>query len=221
MEKGLRNPGVAFNVNKVKKLMLEQGLTYGGLGDKCGYHRTQISNLLRVGRARPFTLKVIADALGVTISDLLPSEESNNNKIKVMLDDGAIVPTRAHPDDGGLDLYSPIDTVICGTMRWSGCSVEIDTGVHVQIPKGYVGDIKTKSSFLRADITTDGTVDCGYTGSIHVKLFNHGQFDFHIEKGQKIAQLVLKKIITPEVEVVDILDETERGAGGFGSSGKF
>jgi hypothetical protein len=65
------------------------------------------------------------------------------------------------------------------------------------------------------------TVDAGYTGSIRVKLFNLGSSLYHIEKGQKIAQLVLKKIITPELVQVDKLEETERGSGGFGSSGKF
>jgi dUTP pyrophosphatase len=64
-------------------------------------------------------------------------------------------------------------------------------------------------------------VDAGYTGSIRVKLFNHGLSDVRIQKGQKIAQLVIKKIITPEPVLVDSLEETERGANGFGSSGKF
>jgi dUTP pyrophosphatase len=90
------------------------------------------------------------------------------------------------------------------------------------IPKGYVGDVKSKSGLMmKYGIVTDGTVDAGYTGSIRVKLFNMSSCAVSIVKGQKIAQLVIKKILTPELEIVDRLEETERGDGGFGSTGKF
>lgn len=151
-------------------------------------------------------------------------------KMKIVLDEGAILPTRAHEEDAGLDLYSPVDAVLYpidgiaafgGTYKVSS-SVCIDTGVHVAIPVGYVGDIKSKSGMMvNHDITTDGTIDCGYTGSIRVKLFNHGHKVYKIKAGQKIAQLVIKKIITPKLELVDSLEDTERGNGGFGSTGAF
>ena len=142
--------------------------------------------------------------------------------MKVMLDPGAKMPTRAHDTDAGLDLYSPVDVVINGHSEWYENSVVIDTGVHVQIPEGYVGDVKSKSGLMmNNNIITDGTVDCGYTGSIRVKLFNHGLFAVNIQKGQKIAQLVIKKIITPDLELVEHLEETELGSGGFGSTGAF
>ena len=135
--------------------------------------------------------------------------------MKVKLDKGAYMPTRAHKTDAGLDLYSPINTTI-----YPDDSACIDTGVHMEIPEGYVGDIKSKSGLMvNEDIVTDGTVDCGYTGSIRVKLFNHGMTEVRIVKGQKIAQIVIKKIITPELELVDELGETERGDNGFGSTG--
>lgn len=138
-------------------------------------------------------------------------------KIKVMLDDGAIMPTRAHKTDAGLDLYSPIEEVI-----YAGDSLRIDTGVHVQIPAGYVGMIKSKSGLnVNYGITSEGVIDSGYTGSMVVKLYNHGNAAVHIAKGQKISQLVLMPIITPELEQVDSLEDTERGSGGFGSTGKF
>lgn len=137
-------------------------------------------------------------------------------KLKVVLDPGAKI-TRAHKTDAGLDLYAR-ETA---TISPFGSRV-FDTGVHVAIPEGYVGDVKSKSGLMmRENITTDGTVDCGYTGSVRVKLFNHGGEMVQIVEGQKIAQLVIKKIITPEPEVVDSLEETERGTGGFGSTGKF
>jgi dUTP pyrophosphatase len=143
-------------------------------------------------------------------------------EMKVVLDAGAIMPTRAHELDAGYDLYSPAGKYLFPNVKGVDNSIVIDTGVHVQIPEGYVGDIKSKSGMMvNYSIITDGTVDAGYTGSIRVKLFNLGSSLYHIEKGQKIAQLVLKKIITPELVQVDKLEETERGSGGFGSSGKF
>ncbi len=136
--------------------------------------------------------------------------------MRVKLDAGAIMPTRAHKTDAGLDLYSPVNKLI-----YPDDSVCIDTGVHIEIPEGHVGDIKSKSGLMvNEDIVTDGTIDCGYTGSIRVKLFNHGMVETRIIKGQKIAQLVIKKIITPELELVDELGDTERGDNGFGSTGR-
>lgn len=145
------------------------------------------------------------------------------NAIRVMLDPGAKRPTRAHSADAGLDLYSPVDAVVFPRRKGGPKnSVEIDTGVHVAIPAGYVGDVKSKSGLMvNDDIITDGTVDSGYTGSIRVKLFNLGIRPVHIKSGQKIAQLVIKKIITPEPVIVDSLEATERGNGGFGSTGKY
>ena len=151
--------------------------------------------------------------------------------MKIMLDKGAILPTRAHETDAGLDLYTPFDCNVLpskGNDIFGGFfdsgeigSVTIDTGVHVEIPKGYVGFIKSKSGLMvKAGLTADGTIDSGYTGSIVVKLFNHTSNDYRFKAGEKIAQLVILPIITPDLEVVDSLEDTERGSGGFGSTGK-
>ena len=137
-------------------------------------------------------------------------------KLKVVLDPGAIVPTRAHSTDAGLDLYSPVRQVIRANDR-----VSIDTLVRVAIPKGYVGMITSKSGLMANEgITSRGTIDSGYTGTIKAVLFNHSGKDYIVEKGQKITQLVIMPIVTPELKVVDSLEETERGTGGFGSTGK-
>jgi dUTP pyrophosphatase len=137
--------------------------------------------------------------------------------MKVVLDPGAILPARAHELDAGYDLYSREDAIVYAGDSWT-----FDTGVHMEIPQGYVGDVKSKSSMLmRYNLLTDGTVDAGYTGSIRVKLFNLSNCAVSIVKGQKIAQLVIKKIMTPALEVVDELEETERGDNGFGSTGMF
>ena len=137
--------------------------------------------------------------------------------INIKLDHGATMPTRAHKWDAGLDLYS----MEASEIPPFG-STEFDTGVHIAIPAGYVGFVKSKSGLMmKQNITTDGTVDSGYTGSIRIKLFNHGSKVVYIEKGQKIAQLVLLPIITPNLALVEVLEDTERGTGGFGSTGKF
>lgn len=138
-------------------------------------------------------------------------------KIKVMLDPGAKMPTRAHKTDAGLDLYSREDCCI-----FPGGSHKFDTGVHVAIPAGYVGMLKSKSGLnVKNGITSEGVIDADYTGSIAVKLYNHGLDAVHIEKGQKISQLVIMPIITPDLELVESLEDTDRGNGGFGSTGAF
>lgn len=143
-------------------------------------------------------------------------------KMKVMLDPGAKMPTRAHEMDAGFDLYSPVDTVLPVQSAWTDGSVCIDTGVHMEIPAGYVGFLKSKSGLnVKSGIQSEGVIDAGYTGSIMVKLYNHSKIPVVIQKGQKISQLVLLPIITPDLELVDSLEDTERGAGGFGSTGKF
>lgn len=138
-------------------------------------------------------------------------------KLKVVLDTGAYMPNRAHKADAGYDLYSRENAIIypnsCG---------KFDTGVHMAIPEGYVGFLKSKSGLnVKHGIQSEGVIDSGYTGSICVKLYNHGTRAVKIEEGQKISQLVLLPIITPDLELALSLDETERGDGGFGSSGKF
>lgn len=137
--------------------------------------------------------------------------------IKVMVDDGALVPTRAHEQDAGLDLYAVEGGVIFGNS-----SMTFDTGVHVAIPEGYVGFLKSKSGLnVKNGILSEGVIDSGYTGTIHVKLYNHSGAMVKIERGQKISQLVLLPIVTPQIELVDELEATERGDGKFGSSGAF
>ena len=138
----------------------------------------------------------------------------NNGFLKIKLDKGAIAPTRAHPYDAGLDLYAMNDGVVI-------YSETFDTGVHLEIPEGWVGFLKSKSGLMvNHNITTDGTIDAHYTGSIKVKLFNHGSLPYEVKAGDKIAQLVIVPCLLPELELVDSLDETDRGDNGFGSTGR-
>lgn len=150
--------------------------------------------------------------------------------IKVKLDDGAKMPTKAHDTDAGFDLYAPCDCIVPRMFPpdWvvengleHNNSVVIDTGVHIELPRNTVGMLKSKSGLnVKHGITSEGVIDVGYTGSIRVKLYNNGTEDYIVRKGDKISQLVILPIIPAVLEQVDELTETERGENGFGSSGK-
>ena len=136
--------------------------------------------------------------------------------MKIKLDSFAIMPTRAHNTDAGLDLYAPSEE----TVPAHGHAI-FDTGVHVQLPPNTAGMIKSKSGLnVKHNLTSEGVVDVGYTGSIVVKLYNHGGEDYEIKKGDKISQLVIVPVIIPPLKVVDSLEKTERGDNGFGSTGQ-
>ena len=136
--------------------------------------------------------------------------------IKIKIDEMAKMPTRAHENDAGLDLYARDKQIVSAKE-----SATFDTGVHVEIPNGYVGMLKSKSGLnVKYSINSEGVIDEGYTGSIVAKLYNHGNEAVYIERGQKITQLVIMPVIVPELEIVEELTETDRGANGFGSSGR-
>lgn len=135
--------------------------------------------------------------------------------MKVTLDPGAMMPTRAHASDAGLDLYARKTVTIPARGH-----ATVDTGVHVAIPEGYVGMLKSKSGLnVKKNILGEGVIDAGYTGPIVVKLYNQGDEDVTIAAGMKLIQLVILPILAPELELVDSLEDTERGHDGFGSTG--
>lgn len=137
-------------------------------------------------------------------------------KIKIKLDEGAKMPTRAHSTDAGLDIYARDEQIVPAKE-----SAIFDTGVHIELPIGTVGMLKSKSGLnVKYGITSEGVIDVGYTGSIVVKLYNHSGFDYRVKAGDKISQLVILPIITPTLHLVESLEETERGDNGFGSSGR-
>ena len=136
--------------------------------------------------------------------------------MKVKLDENAFMPTRAYETDAGLDILSPIDAVV---EAWG--SVTIDTGVHIELPNQTVGFLKSKSGLnVKHGITSEGVIDVGYTGSIAVKLYNHTNKDYVVRRGDKISQLVILPILTPQLELAIELESTARGDGGFGSTGR-
>lgn len=138
-------------------------------------------------------------------------------KFKVMLDENAKMPTKAHEADAGFDLYTPERVVVRKKD-----SVVIDTGVHIEIPKGYVGFLKSKSGLnVKHGISGEGVIDSGYTGSIVAKLYNNGEEMMVFEEGMKIIQIVFLPIPEVELELTDSFCDSERGDNGFGSSGRF
>ena len=134
--------------------------------------------------------------------------------MKIKLSDFAIMPERGHPTDAGLDLKTPVDVWI-----HPGEHVMIDTGVSVKIPDGCMGLLASKSGLMAKGLTSRGIIDNTYTGTIKVVLYNHGTEGYPFRRGEKISQLIVVPIIIPEIEIVDELEETERGVGGFGSTG--
>ena len=136
--------------------------------------------------------------------------------INVMLDEGAKMPTRAHETDAGLDLYAKASQVVPARE-----SAVFDTGVHIELPIKTVGFIKSKSGLnVKHGITSEGVIDTGYTGSIKVKLYNHSGYDYTVNAGDKISQLVILPILTPTPIEVKEFKETDRGNNGFGSTGR-
>ena len=147
--------------------------------------------------------------------------------MKIKLSNGGIMPTRAHTYDAGMDLYAPCDVTVPGVIidgfyeKAAVGSVTIDTGVHVEIPEGYAGFVKSKSGLnVKHGLTADGVIDAHYTGSIAVKLYNHTPVAYDFKAGDKIAQLVIVPCLLPDLELVDELEDTDRGTGGFGSTGR-
>jgi dUTP pyrophosphatase len=135
------------------------------------------------------------------------------------LDGRARLPTRAYPGDAGLDLYALEDAALDPGERAS-----VRTGIAVEIPDGEAGLVLPRSGLAArhgiALVNAPGLIDSGYRGEVRVLLLNTDRDSaFTIAAGDRIAQLVLVKVQTPEVEEVEDLAVSERGAGGFGSSG--
>ena len=136
--------------------------------------------------------------------------------MKIMLDAGAYMPTRAHEDDAGLDLYAMDSQIVCAKE-----SAVFDTGVHIELPQGTAGFLKSKSGLnVKYGLTSEGVIDSGYTGSIVVKLYNHSGYDYTVRAGDKISQLVILPVCISDFTLVDKLDTTDRGDAGFGSTGR-
>jgi len=128
----------------------------------------------------------------------------------------ACIPTRGSGGAVGYDLYAIESCVVPPTHR-----ALVGTGIAVAFPCGVYGRVAPRSGLaVKHGIQVGaGVVDPDYTGEVKVVLFNHGDKDFEVNKGDRIAQLILERCETPNVEEIGLMEETDRGAGGFGSTG--
>lgn len=132
------------------------------------------------------------------------------------LDQNAVMPTYAHPGDAGMDIYSNEDVAIAPHGR-----LAVKTGIAMAVPEGYVALVWDKSGrALKEGLTTmAGVVDSGYRGEVMIVILNTSSTNIEIKKGQKLAQILVQPVASPELIEVDSLDDSSRGAGGFGSTG--
>lgn len=137
-------------------------------------------------------------------------------KIKIKkLNSDAIIPKYAHEGDAGMDLFSIENLVLKPKHR-----AVIGTGISIELPRGYVSLIWDKSGIASKGIKTmGGVIDCGYRGEYKIVLINLSSENFEIKKGQKIAQVLIQKIESPSIEIVNELSKSSRAEGGFGSTG--
>ena len=131
----------------------------------------------------------------------------------------AVLPAYAHPSDAGMDMRSVADMTVPARGR-----ALVPTGLVVLLPPLYEAQVRPRSGLaLKHGITvlnTPGTIDSGYRGEIGVILFNSSDVDFQVKKGDRVAQVVIAPVTQPVIEEAQEIDETDRGAGGFGSTGK-
>lgn len=159
---------------------------------------------------------IVVDYIKNNIGRLI--KETTFTDMKVQLDEGAIMPTRAHGSDAGLDLYTREDKVVPAHGY-----ATFDTGVHIELPPNTYGKLESKSGLnVKSNVVSlGGVIDEPYRGSIVVKLYNLGDTDYMFRKGEKIVQLVVVPCLYVGVKEVDKLDmNTDRKSDGFGSSGK-
>ncbi len=135
------------------------------------------------------------------------------------LDPRARLPHRATAGAAGLDLAALVETTIA-----SGCWALLRTGLALAIPEGFEGQVRPRSGLaVKQGVTVlnaPGTIDSDYRGEVQVALINFNREAVTIAAGDRIAQLIIAPVVCPEVVEVEALDQTNRGAGGFGSTGR-
>lgn len=136
--------------------------------------------------------------------------------IRTKIRDDAFLPERAHDTDAGADIRTPVGF----TLRAHGSEI-VATGVHVELPAGTVGMLKSKSGLnTRYGIVSEGVIDEGFSGEIIVKLYNLSDHDYMFQRGDKITQLVVMPVHYVTYEQVDEIQGGERGTDGYGSTGR-
>lgn len=168
---------------------------------------------VKMYKSWPYQIKT-----GDCVANLCISEVTHFEPLKVkLLTENATAPEAAHMGDAGYDLSSAYETIV--PAHGKGL---VKTDIAVEIFPGWYGRVAPRSSVAwknHIDVGA-GVIDSKYRGNLGVVLFNHSDEDYKISKGDRIAQLIVEKCRTGGIKIVEELDETERGAGGFGSTGK-
>ncbi|XP_053451017.1 deoxyuridine 5'-triphosphate nucleotidohydrolase, mitochondrial isoform X2 [Nycticebus coucang] len=158
------------------------------------------------------------EALIVSPSKRARTEVKGNIQLRfARLSEHATAPSRGSARAAGYDLYSAYDYTIPPMEK-----AIVKTDIQIALPSGCYGRVAPRSG-LAAKHFIDvgaGVIDEDYRGNVGVVLFNFGKAKFEVKKGDRIAQLICERIFYPEIEEVQVLDDTERGSGGFGSTGK-
>jgi dUTP pyrophosphatase len=148
-----------------------------------------------------------------------PEADPGRRVLVHRLDPGLPLPARAHPGDAGVDLYAVKAVTLAPGER-----AMVGTGVAVAIPDGYAGLVAPRSGLAQRHglglVNAPGVVDAGYRGEIRVILVNHGAEAVSLARGERIAQLLVVPVAAGEMPEVEDLPPSERGAGGFGSTGR-
>ena len=138
-------------------------------------------------------------------------------KVKKLRED-AVIPTKGSEGAAGYDLYLPYGEMFCKKK-----TKLVKTGIAIELPEGYEAQVRSRSGLtLKKGLVvanSPGTIDCDYRGEIGVIMYNQGEFDRILEAGDRIAQLVIQKVPEVKLDIVEDLVDTERGGGGFGSTG--
>ena len=140
-------------------------------------------------------------------------------KISMLENCRDLIPTKAHADDAAFDLRSRVDITIPVNQ-----STLVPTGVFMELPVNYEAQVRPRSGLaLKHNITltnSPGTIDAGYRGEVGVIMFNHGPAEFEVKRGDRIAQMVITELPEVELDLAENLSGSDRGAGGFGSTGR-
>lgn len=154
--------------------------------------------------------------LSLWIEDINRILDKLTGTLKVSLDRGAYMPERAHKTDAGYDLRTPMRVYL-----HPHSSAIIDTGVHIQLPPGKCAVVISKSGLnVNHDITSTGLIDEGFSGTIIVKLYNHGDKPHIFDPGDKVSQFYITDYYPCHIEIVDQVKGGDRGNNGYGSTGK-
>ena len=161
-------------------------------------------------------------APGVLIGAFRYSRDVTSLRVQISrLRPDAIVPRYQSADAAGMDLHAALDQPV---RVEPGRTAVVSTGLAMAIPRGFEGQVRPRSSLARRHAVTltnsPGTLDADFRGCVEILVINHGREPFTINPGERIAQLVIAPVLQAQLVEVDELPTTERGAGGFGSTGR-